>query len=130
VAGLSVYNFDVALDGFGVIELPGHDPETRRITPSADLTAPVPSAGLFINYAFFKGFLLRLNAQFFDLDFQDLSGRLVESKLMVEFYPWRHVGFGGGWNSTDINVRDSGGSNPWKADYRYVGVLFYVAGVF
>ena len=128
VVGLSLYNFDIELHGIGAVD-DGTGPVVGEIGTGVDLTAPVPSAGFFIRHAFTPKFLIKIQAQFFELDYQDLSGRLTEGGVVVEYYPWEHVGFGGGWQTADISASDQG-ANPWKVEYRYGGLLGYVSGVF
>jgi len=125
VVGLNAYNFDVGIRGVGEYD-DGSGPTTGEFEGDASIIAPVPSAGMFVNYAFYKGFLLRLKAQFFDLDYKDYSGRMIDTTVLVEFYPWKHVGFGFGVNAVDLKYVDD--AEPrYEVRYDFSGALLYVS---
>jgi hypothetical protein len=53
----------------------------------------------------------------------------TDSRITFDYYISRHVGIGGGLSTTDISVSKSG-EDPFRVQYEYSGVLFYVTTVF
>jgi hypothetical protein len=125
--GLSTYDFDVALEGEACAG-PPDDPcsiigDNARVEES--LLAPVPTLGVFINYAIKPKLLFRANLNFFDLSVGDYEGRIVDTTLLFEWYFTRHFGVGGGTNGTDIRVKDSS-EDPFSVDYDISGLMAYL----
>jgi hypothetical protein len=126
--GLSTFDFRVALEGEVVVIGDGNDPLPiieRRVS-AKDLLAPVPSVGMFINYALSPRLILNLAAGFFDLDIDDYDGRYLEIRASIDWFFARHWGLGFGLGNTDVRVVNSG-DNPYRFDYQYDGFLLYLS---
>jgi len=48
----------------------------------------------------------------------------MDTRILIEWYFSRHVGFGLGTNTMEIQIRDAG-SDPFSVDYRQKGLLGY-----
>jgi hypothetical protein len=94
-----------------------------------DLLAPVPTFGIFLNYAFLPNLVFRVKADLIDLDVGDFEGKLTDTTVLLEWYFSRHVGVGLGVNRADIDVRDAG-EDPFLIDLSQSGVLGYVSFAF
>ena len=56
----------------------------------------------------------------------DIDGRLVDTRLSIDYFFSRHVGIGLGVNGTDLRYKDSG-DKPVLAEYRQNGAVAYVS---
>ncbi len=117
--GLSTYKFDIALEGDVMIGM-----TTTRERAEDDLIAPVPTFGMFINYAITPRVIVKLNAKFLDLQIDDIDGKVIDTTFLIEWYFSRHVGVGLGINGTDIDIRDEG-DDPFTVDYSVSGLMAY-----
>lgn len=126
-AGLSTYSFNLLLDGEATVEENRQIIERVRVEEA--ILAPVPTMGMFINHAITPKWILRMQAEFLDLDTGDFAGRLVDSSITFEYYFSKHIGIGFGTNTTDIRFENSG-TDPYSVDYRQSGLVWYVSAVF
>lgn len=126
-AGLSTYWFDLLLDGEATIEEGRQTVE--QVRTETDILAPVPIVGMFIHHAITPKWILRMRAQFFDLDVGDLAGRLVDTEITFDYFFSRHFGIGLGGNTTDIRYENMG-DKPYSVDYRQSGLVWYASAVF
>jgi hypothetical protein len=101
----------------------------EEVRAAGDIIAPVPTVGMFLNYAFLPNLVMKVHADFFDLDISDIEGKLVDSGIEAEWYFSKHVGCGLGLNITDIDYRDTG-INSFEVDFRQSGLLGYLTFAF
>ena len=94
-----------------------------------DLLVPLPTVGMFITFAIKPRLILRARADFLNLQVSGLEGTLLDTRVLLEWYFSRHVGFGVGSNTTEIEIRDLG-DEPFVVDYRQTGLLGYFTFVF
>jgi hypothetical protein len=127
-AGLSTFQFDVALRGQGRI---GDDQAPLQEVEGGDsLLVPVPAFGMFINHAFTKKWILRMNAAFLNLDIGDFEGRYLTTSVTVDYIFTKHFGLGGGFTRQDLDFSNTGGDNPYTIEYRVGGPALYFSLVF
>ena len=132
-AGFSIYEFTAGvagnaelLDGNGdVIVGTG---ELRSATER--ITAPVPTFGIFLNYAVTPKLIFRYSGSFFNFDSSDFEARLTDSAGSIQWFFVRNVSIGGGVSSTRVRVADFGRSRPYEVDYRYSGFRVFFGFVF
>jgi hypothetical protein len=124
-AGISAYQFDFVLEGEASVS--GGGTAVRRGEES--FVAPVPTFGLFINYAITPSIVFRAKADLLDVRVGNLDGSLLDTMLLFDWYFSDHVGVGGGVNKTDIDLKNTG-DDPYSAQYKQSGFLAYVALVF
>ena len=125
--GLSTFRFGLELSGdVEVIDPNGGGTTISGDGSEATVTAPIPFLGVFIDYAFTPKLVMRIKPEFFDLEVGDFEGRFIETRWTLDWYFSRHVGIGGGYNSTDLQFSDTGDS-PFNVDYRYSGLLIYLS---
>jgi hypothetical protein len=128
--GVSTFDFSVALEGeASVIGGDEPDPEIEYRQAAADIIAPVPAIGMFIDYAVTRRLIVGSSVQFVDLTISGYQGRFMDLAFTVDWFFSRHFAIGGGLASTDISVTYTG-DDPYRVDYRYSGVLFHLRGSF
>lgn len=97
---------------------------------TARFTAPLPSFGLRMDFAITPKWFLRSNFDIFYVEIQDFTGTLYESGVAIEYLPWKHLGFGLGFNTFDLSIEADGEDYPgidFKGDmqFKYTGLLLY-----
>lgn len=129
---LGVSTFDLSVSIAGEATVIGDDPSQPEIEvreAAADILAPVPAFGMFIDYAITRRLIVGSTVQYIDLTVGDYDGRFMDLAFTVDYFVSRHFSIGGGLASTDITFADTG-DDPYRIDYRYSGVLFHVRGSF
>ena len=120
-AGLNTFLFDLAIVGDGTIV--GDDTTViEDARAEADIIAPVPSVGFFMQYAFNPRTIARFRTSWLDLSVDDFEGKLLDMSFTVDWFFARHFGLGGGVVSTDLNFSRTG-KDPFRVDYRYSGLM-------
>lgn len=127
-AGLSLFTFhsDLEIDGtirpIGEEDGDGIGGGTKQ---SKSLVAPVPAFGLNLRYSIGPHLGAILRGQFFAFQADTWGGSMADIVLGVDWFPWKHVGLGAGFNSVRLNY-DKDRRGELKVDYDYNGVLVYV----
>ena len=98
---------------------------------SESVTAPLPVIGARFDVVLAEKWRLKSSLDVFYLEYDNWTGSLVDSGLAVEYLPFKHVGFGLGYNTVRYRVKaeDSGGlGGEWNGQIKYdfAGVLLYV----
>lgn len=93
-------------------------------------TAPLPVIGFRLDVALAKNWKLRTRTDVFYLEFDNFTGGLADTYFGVEWNPFKHVGFGLGYNNVTYRVKGDG-SDPNGMDYNgkidvtIAGLLLY-----
>lgn len=93
---------------------------------SLDVSEPLPTIGLFFNYAFSPDWYLTSRAGVFAFDIGDVDGTIFDVFGGVEYRPWQHVGLGLAYtyNSADLTIKND--INNVDIEYDYGGPLLYL----
>ena len=83
---------------------------------------PIPSAGLGVAFRVSEKWVLRTGVKYFEYGEDDWDGSLGILDFDVEWYAWKHVGFGIGYNRFRVEYEEEG-EDPVDIDYEYDGVL-------
>ena len=128
--GVSTFDFSVGIEGdaYLVGEHPAN-PIVEYRGAAADIIAPVPAIGMFVDYAITRKLIVSSGLQYVDLSISGYEGRFTDIQVTVDWFFTRHFGIGGGVASTDITVSYTG-DDPYRIDYRYSGILFHLRGSF
>jgi hypothetical protein len=128
--GVSTFDLFARIEGEAVViaEIPSQ-PTVEILEATTDIIAPVPAVGMFVDYAVTKRLVVGSKMQYVDLNIGDYEGRFMDLTFTVDWFFTRHFGIGGGLASTDIAFADLG-SDPYRIDYRYSGVLVHLRGSF
>jgi hypothetical protein len=73
-----------------------------------DVTAPLPVIGLRLDVALAKNWKLKSRTDLFYLEFDQFTGGLSDTYLGVEWNPFKHVGFGLGYNNVVYRIEAEG----------------------
>ena len=96
----------------------------------AQVTAPLPVFGLSTDFAITPKLRLKQSIEFLYVQFSNFKGVLTDLNVRLEYNPWKHFGFGLGFNSYDLDITITSGSNI-KLDFigtiesSFAGILFY-----
>ena len=127
-AGLHMINFDVRFNGKVAIVDSGTTPESGNIDDSAGFgsTVPLPNIGFYYDYALTPDFLLRLDAQYFNIDLDFLDAGLLALEAGLEYYPWQQFSLYMGISSYDVSavyVQNVGDKLDidWNVELKYWG---------
>jgi len=129
-AGINTFDIYAAIEGdaYLIAEIPSN-PIVEYHRATADIIAPVPGIGIFLDYALTKKLILSSGFQFVDLSIGGYDGRFLDSRVTLDWFFTRHFGIGGGLAGTDIQVIYTG-DDPYRIEYSYSGVLFHLRGSF
>jgi hypothetical protein len=108
--------------------------ETTRSANSADITAPLPVIGFRTGTALTPRWYLRSGFEVFYIEIGDFTGVITDLLAAVEYNPYENLGFGLGFESFGLGVEAKGGDYPGidfngRMDLKYVGLLFYIKGM-
>jgi len=67
-------------------------------------TAPLPMVGLRADVILSQNWRLKMDVNFFYLEYDNYTGRLSDSLIAIEYRPWKHFGLGAGFNNIDYQV--------------------------
>jgi hypothetical protein len=118
--GLYVMPIEFGLNAAGLI----------NVDDTVRFTAPLPTFGLRMDFAITPKWFIRTNVEVFYLEIQEFTGTIYESGAALEYIPWKHLGFGLGFNTFNFEVEADGEDYPgidFKGEikFRYTGLLLY-----
>ena len=155
----SVFNFDIyklkyeysfILDeradlnvGIGLFIMPiefGVTYEAGGITSGSveeSITAPLPVVGLGFDFAITPKWIIRQQLEFFYLEYDNFEGGIQSLSVALEYFPWKHVGFGLGADGMNVHLKVSEetdypglGDFVGTLDFAYIGAQLYMKFVF
>ena len=93
---------------------------------SLDVSEPLPTIGLFFNYAFTPELYMTTRFGAFAFDIGDMDGTIFDLFGGLEYRPWQHAGIGLAYlyTSADLTITDSGVKTD--IEYDYSGPLLYL----
>ena len=125
--GFSILKFNIALEGEAQVITPEGPIGTERRREEEDLIAPVPVVGLNVEWAMVPRLFLRGGVEFFRANYQEYTGDLIDGVVGIDWFPWKHVGFGAAYNYVDVTVTREGDLiDELSVDYNYDGVFAYL----
>ena len=129
IFGLSVFDFGFEMSGDIEVTDPNGMMMISATREDTSVLAPIPSIGMFVDYAITPKFVTRARAEFFGLSTGDFEGRFIEVRWTFDYLFTNVFGVGAGYSSTDLSFKDLG-EDPVNIEYRYSGLLFYFSFVF
>lgn len=104
---------------------------TSRVE-GADTTLPLPALALRGEFQLIPKLFLNAGIDAMYLEISDFKGSLLDVNLALEYRPWKHVGFGLGYNAMSVDVEaESNNSDYPGADFvgnvgvRFNGLMLY-----
>lgn len=99
---------------------------TVEIGDKGELNAPLPVIGGRVIYRIHRDFWIDAMVQFFALEYENVDGRLIDSRIGVLWQPRSWGGIGIGYNRFDMDVDVSRSKYTGKLDWIYDGPqIFY-----
>ncbi len=99
-------------------------------TRSANVAAPLPVLGTYLNWALANRWNLSITSEFFALEFEQFKGALFDNQLILEYEITENFGLGLGYNHFLIDVEVSENSYRGDFGYTYNGLLLFLSGWF
>jgi len=128
-AGLSNYEVRASIEGLATVSDGMGGTIRQAARAEENVFAPVPTIGMFMTHAFRPNLVLRMKAEFLDLDVGDFEGKVTDTTLLFEWYFFRHAGVGVGVNKSDIDIRNTG-DDPFLIDFSQSGFVGYFSFAF
>ena len=127
--GLSAIINKTSFEGQGTIGTGGSSSTQSFSSENRSLTAPLPAIGIQARYTIIPGLLVSGKIKGFSATIDNVKGSVLEGRAALDYYPWKNVGFGAGYDYMDIKVTKN--SDPSiEFEYRYSGPMLYLSLVF
>jgi len=120
--GLNMRNLDIGLSG----DFDPGDGVVREEEVDANGLLPLPVISFGGRWQFSKKWLTRWRWQWFAIEFGDYRGLVQDFVLVFDYDTFKHVGFGIGLNSYDMNVEATGSDLRGEFTENYTGLLGYL----
>ena len=103
---------------------------TGFLREDESFTAPLPVVGFRLDVALGKNWKLKTKIDLFYLEYENITGGLADSYFGVEWNPFKHVGFGLGYNNITYRVEGDGSASNGldyngKVNLEISGLLLY-----
>jgi len=125
--GISALFHTTSIEGSGSISGPGGTVSSNRAVDDRTFVAPIPAIGVYARYTLLPG--LWISGQLRGLPtvtISGYSGSMIDTGGFISWYPWKNVGFGGGYAYTKITAGHD--ANPAiSVDYSYSGLTAYLS---
>jgi hypothetical protein len=86
-----------------------------------ELTAPLPVIGLMYRHHFTDHLSIGANADWLALEIGDYKGRVLNGNAGLDWFPWRNIGFGLGYEYYSIRIEADRSDFDGKVDYEFRG---------
>ena len=113
-------------------ELEAQSPSGRTKVEGADTTLPLPALAIRADFQLIPKLFLTAGIDAMYLEISDFKGSLLDVNIGLEYRPWKHFGFGLGYNgmSVDVEAERSGSNYPGadfvgSVDVRFSGLMLY-----
>ena len=99
-----------------------------EIQESEDVVLPIPVIGVYASHTLRPKLFFNYHALFFALNYDKYSGSMVDFNATLDWYPFKHLGFGTGFISykLDVEVDDEEGFDGF-VDYEFKGWRVYAS---
>jgi len=121
-AGLHITGISTSIKGeFGL------DQDTETIQDSSvSVTAPLPVAGLGLEYKISNEFSLNYTIDYFFVSYEDVTGSMTDTLLSLDYKYNHYIGLGVGFNSTKTRVEAQSGKSSFNVRHEVYGALAYL----
>jgi len=125
LAGLSTFDIGLTLSGEARLEGDTGEEWVEGVSEGADVIAPVPVVGFFLDYALSARWITRFQADLIDLSVGDSRGRVIETEFSIEHSITDLFALGLGLGGSDVEYRSDEGDEKLGVTYRFntVGVF-------
>jgi hypothetical protein len=123
--GVSAYWMTSRISGEGQVSGEEAQYELRE----SEVVAPIPVAGLFLNWAVSRTAVLRVAGDYFDASYQHNAGTLADFSTAFEVMPWEKVGLGLAYNWSKLEYV-AGEKSTLSVDFTTELLFGYIRVVF
>ena len=118
--GLYVMPIDFGFNATGLVNVGG----------SENFTAPLPVLGVRIDFAITPKWYFRSGLEVFYLEIGEFAGSILDANVAIEYLPWKHLGFGLGFDSLNVKAEADGDDYPGidfkgEVNFHYTGLQLY-----
>lgn len=120
-------NYDVALGlGIHVIDMEWQiENSSGGQVERTDATAPLPLLTLDVNYMLSQNWRVGAYFKYLALEIGEYKGKFTNLRAKLEYYPYKHVGFGLGIDHFDMEISANKTEFKGRLDWRYTGAQIY-----
>jgi len=131
IAGFDTLDVAASLAGSGTLISGGGTLGAFSGERSGGLTAPVPVVGVGLSVELTHRLFLHEEFELFGVKVQGINGSLSYNRVSLDWHPFRHVGFGLGYDRMRLQAAENDGQDTdFDFDYELNGARFYVTGTF
>jgi len=123
--GISAITSKLRLRGEGSVN--GSSAEFEE--SSKRVIAPIPVLGVQAEIKIVRSLFFRISGEYFHITVSDVEGRFSDGRASIDWYPFKHFGFGAGYNRVGLRAEDTDGAN-YEVEYNFDGLLGYATYVF
>jgi hypothetical protein len=124
--GLSTIGLELGISGTGNITTPEGDLVEGVAAGGEKFLFPVPTLGFHVAYTIRPRLFFRASGEIFEYSANDLGVRWTDGRASVDWYPWKHVGFSGGYTMVKIKYVE-GEQENLEIKYEFGGLMAYVS---
>jgi hypothetical protein len=95
-------------------------------TENAEATAPLPVLSLFSQVALTDRWSVGMRFDYFAVQVDQYDGEIASIGLDLQYQPFRHVGFGIGIRTLDVQLEADEDDFRGKVESRFNGPIFYI----
>lgn len=104
--------------------------DTIHTEGTLKFTAPLPVLGFRMDFAVTPKWFLRTGSEIFYVQYQGFTGKLIDTRAAVEYLPFKHVGFGVGYDALRASFDGAGKDYPYidlngSLAFQYTGLQVY-----
>ncbi len=125
------FSFRVGLHATGIstgldskLEIDGE--EERLNKESVSVTAPLPVLGIGLGYEIVPSINILYTVDYFFISYEDVSGRMIDTLLALEYQHNKYLGAGLGVNSTNMFFNAQVDKTEFKLRNNVAGILAYL----
>jgi hypothetical protein len=106
--------------------------EDEDVLEEGDVTAPLPTITLGLNWAITPSLIANLDVGWFDLKVDNIKGEITELNAGVTWKPWQNIGFNLAYNYFDVSgrVTDEEGDFEGRLNYDFKGPFLGIVATF
>jgi len=121
--GAHVADLDLEISGKAQSE----DSTVQQREGDEQVLAPLPNLYVSGSYALRENLILSCSGGWMSLGYKEYDGDLVFARGILEYWPFEHVGFGGGYIYTKADIKYDPGHKKETYDITMPGPVIYLA---
>jgi len=123
--GISAISSKLRIEGEGSV----NNSSASFEETSKRIIAPIPTLGVQVDLKIVKSLFFKATGDYFQINVSGVDGRFGDARLSLDWYPFKHFGFGAGYNRVSLRAKDSSGDN-YDLKYSFDGLLAYATYVY